>query len=124
MCKGAKEKKSGGGEVDSCGATRGSSGSAFCELCGLKASLYCQADDAYLCTKCDKLVHKANFLALRHIRCFLCNTCQNLTRRYLIGASLEVVLPETINLAEENLPNNNSGHRNCSRTQNSYYKFL
>ncbi|XP_031254505.1 B-box domain protein 30-like [Pistacia vera] len=64
-----------------------------CELCGKRASLYCQADDAFLCRKCDKWVHEANFLALRHIRCFLCNTCQNLTQRYLIGASLEVLLP-------------------------------
>ncbi|OMO99989.1 Zinc finger, B-box [Corchorus olitorius] len=64
-----------------------------CELCNSKAALYCQADDAYLCRKCDKWVHEANFLALRHIRCFLCNSCQNLTQRYLIGASHEVVLP-------------------------------
>lgn len=108
MCKGAEDIKHGGfcrsfppeDGVASNGATRGSA-SAFCELCGLKASLYCQADDAYLCRKCDKWVHKANFLALRHIRCFLCNTCQNLTRRYLIGSSVEVVLPATISLAVE-----------------------
>ncbi|MBA0731206.1 hypothetical protein Golax_000076, partial [Gossypium laxum] len=60
-----------------------------CELCNSRATLYCQADDAYLCRKCDKWVHDANFLAQRHIRCFLCNTCQNLTQRYLIGASHE-----------------------------------
>ena len=98
MCRGTEAKKHGGGfsrsfppeEAASHGATRGSTS---CELCGLQASLYCQADDAYLCRKCDKWVHKANFLALRHIRCFLCNTCQNLTRRYLIGASVEVILP-------------------------------
>ncbi|KAJ0053168.1 hypothetical protein Pint_02076 [Pistacia integerrima] len=71
-----------------------------CELCGKRASLYCQADDAFLCRKCDKWVHEANFLALRHIRCFLCNTCQNLTQRYLIGASLEVLLPTMVSWVE------------------------
>ncbi|KAK5837018.1 hypothetical protein PVK06_012826 [Gossypium arboreum] len=39
-----------------------------CELCNSRATLYCQADDAYLCRKCDKWVHDANFLAQRHIR--------------------------------------------------------
>ncbi|RDX61830.1 B-box domain protein 30, partial [Mucuna pruriens] len=87
------------------------SAATCCELCGLQASLYCQADEAYLCRKCDKRVHEANFLALRHIRCFLCNTCQNLTRRYLIGASLEVVLPANINWTIGNLPNNRGTYR-------------
>ncbi|XVE49769.1 hypothetical protein DITRI_Ditri01bG0108100 [Diplodiscus trichospermus] len=44
------------------------SGLVNCELCNSRASLYCQADDAYLCRKCDRWVHEANFLALRHIR--------------------------------------------------------
>ncbi|KAK7261064.1 hypothetical protein RIF29_27367 [Crotalaria pallida] len=132
MCKGAEEKKHGGscksfqpkeGGGASPGPTRGS---RCCELCGLNASLYCQADDAYLCRKCDKRVHEANFLALRHIRCFLCNTCQNLTRRYLIGASLEVVLPANVSWAIGNLPNNSSrsNNRKCSRMHNSTYHFL
>ncbi|BAT92191.1 hypothetical protein LR48_Vigan05g158600 [Vigna angularis] len=82
-----------------------------CELCGLEASLYCEADDAYLCRRCDRKVHGANFLALRHIRCFLCNTCGNLSRRYLIGESVEVVLPPNINWVTGNLPDN----RKCSR---------
>ncbi|KAF6162999.1 hypothetical protein GIB67_021148 [Kingdonia uniflora] len=56
-----------------------------CELCSSRASLYCEADDAFLCRRCDRIVHGANFLALRHIRCFLCGTCQNLTRKYLTG---------------------------------------
>ncbi|KAE9587887.1 putative transcription factor interactor and regulator Znf-B family [Lupinus albus] len=113
MCKGAEEKKHGG----SCRSFQptlpaATTGFRCCELCGLDASLYCQADDAYLCPKCDKRVHEANFLALRHIRCFLCNTCQNLTRRYLIGASFEVLLP------------NNSNNRKCSRMHNITYHFL
>ncbi|KAH7576789.1 hypothetical protein ACOSQ2_002615 [Xanthoceras sorbifolium] len=77
-----------------------SSGFVSCELCGSRASLYCQADDAFLCRKCDKWVHEANFLALRHIRCFLCNSCQNLTRRYLVGVSVEVNLPTILRWME------------------------
>ncbi|KAK8529657.1 hypothetical protein V6N13_102564 [Hibiscus sabdariffa] len=81
-----------------------SSGLVSCELCNSRASLYCQADDAYLCRKCDKWVHQANFLALRHIRCFLCNTCQSPTQRYLMGASQEAVLPTMVS---------SSGRRQC-----------
>ncbi|CAL0324275.1 unnamed protein product [Lupinus luteus] len=108
MCKGAEEKKH--------GASCRTRGFRCCELCGLDASLYCQADDAYLCRKCDKRVHEANFVALRHIRCFLCNTCQNLTTRYLIGASLEVLLPLNVS--------NNSNNRKCSTVHNITYQFL
>ncbi|KAL2331812.1 hypothetical protein Fmac_019393 [Flemingia macrophylla] len=118
MCKGAEgEKKHGlcSSFVHKEGATRGVT---CCELCGLEASLYCQADDAYLCRKCDEKVHGANFLALRHIRCFLCNTCQNLTRRYLIGASLEVVLPADINWTIGNLPNNRGTYIKFSKMHN------
>lgn len=122
MCKGAEASKHGDfcnnfppKESDSPGSTRSSK---CCELCGLEASLYCQADDAYLCKKCDKWVHGANILAFRHIRCFLCNKCQNLTRRYLIGASIELVLPANISWALGNLPNNSS-KRKCSRLHHS-----
>ncbi|KAG6572307.1 B-box domain protein 30, partial [Cucurbita argyrosperma subsp. argyrosperma] len=82
-----------------------------CELCGSRASLYCQADEAYLCQKCDKMVHSANFLALRHVRCLLCNTCQRATRRYLLGASMEVVLPSIVSssLMERNFQNYHCG---------------
>ncbi|KAK4255372.1 hypothetical protein QN277_008380 [Acacia crassicarpa] len=115
MCKGAEEEKHGGfcrshlrpaedDDATSHGETRGS---IPCELCGLRASLYCLADKAYLCRKCDKWVHKANFLAFRHVRCFLCNTCQNLSRRYLIGASVEVTVPTNIGRLE-------GRDRNCS----------
>lgn len=107
MCKGQGEGKLGGvcglpGHQDdvSPDAAAATTGSVPCELCGSRASLYCQADDAFLCRKCDKWVHGANFLARRHIRCFLCNSCQNLTQRYLIGASLEVVLPTMVSSTE------------------------
>ncbi|KAI4334080.1 hypothetical protein L6164_018816 [Bauhinia variegata] len=121
MCKGAEEGKHASfcksfrpeEEFASHGTTRGS---VSCELCGLKASLYCQADDAYLCRKCDKLVHKANFLALRHVRSFLCKTCQNLTQRYLIGDTVEFFLPAIFSWAGGSLPNT-STERKCSRMQ-------
>ncbi|KAH1098660.1 hypothetical protein J1N35_015581 [Gossypium stocksii] len=64
MCKGLEQ---GGSRSSSCLKQGFSSGLVNCELCNSRASLYCQADDAYLCRKCDKWVHQANFLALRHI---------------------------------------------------------
>ncbi|GKV11496.1 hypothetical protein SLEP1_g22753 [Rubroshorea leprosula] len=81
MCRGFPEGNRG---ISSC-LKQGTSSSLLpslvrCELCNSRASLYCPADDAFLCRKCDRWVHQANFLALRHIRCFLCNSCQNLTR--------------------------------------------
>ncbi|XAR55411.1 hypothetical protein NMG60_11035472 [Bertholletia excelsa] len=82
MCRGREAKPS-----------HGDSLRPRCEICNSPASLYCQADDAFLCRKCDKWVHGANFLAQRHIRCLLCDTCQGLTQRYLIRTALEVVLP-------------------------------
>ncbi|KAJ7981322.1 Zinc finger, B-box [Quillaja saponaria] len=130
MCKGAEEEKSSGGgrlcrsfipeEIASHDANRGI---VLCELCSSQASLYCQADDAFLCRKCDRSVHNANFLALRHIRCFLCNTCQNLTQSYLIGASVEVVLPTLVSWAEGSLYKK-STQKNCSRELKRPFLFL
>ncbi|KAI3718438.1 hypothetical protein L6452_19309 [Arctium lappa] len=73
-----------------------STSSISCELCNSNASLYCQADDAFLCRKCDKYVHGANFLAHRHIRCLLCTSCSRSTHRYLVGMSLVVQLPSIV----------------------------
>ncbi|KAE8654803.1 hypothetical protein F3Y22_tig00117040pilonHSYRG00014 [Hibiscus syriacus] len=97
MCRGLQQD---GNNSLSCPKQGLSSRLVNCELCNSRASLYCQADDAYLCRKCDQWVHQANFLALRHIRCFLCNTCQSLSQRYLIGASQEVVLPTMASSSE------------------------
>ncbi|GAV81311.1 zf-B_box domain-containing protein [Cephalotus follicularis] len=97
MCRGIEERNQGAGFCSKDDATNCW---VCCELCGSKAILYCQADDAFLCRKCDKRVHGANFLAYRHIRCLLCNTCQNLTQRYLLGASLVVLLPTIVGLSE------------------------
>lgn len=128
MCKGVEGKKLGGScrslppeGNSSFAATRGCS--ASCELCGLQASLYCPADDAYLCRKCDEWVHRANFLALRHVRCFLCKTCQNLTHRYLIGISAEILLPVRWIVQKQNLPNSTTDEF-CSRTIKRPFIFL
>ncbi|XP_022989503.1 B-box domain protein 30-like [Cucurbita maxima] len=79
-----------------------------CELCGSRASMYCQADEAYLCGKCDKSVHGANFLAQRHVRCLLCSPCQSHSQRYLLGTSMEmeILLPSIVrSLVERNYRN-------------------
>ncbi|XP_060959408.1 B-box domain protein 30 [Cannabis sativa] len=96
MCRGLEESNRGSNFVARSSSTDDDTCSVVCELCSSAASVYCQADDAYLCRKCDTWVHGANFLARRHIRCFLCNTCHKLTKRYLIGASVEMVLPTLV----------------------------
>ncbi|XP_009784245.1 B-box domain protein 31 [Nicotiana tabacum] len=73
----------------------------YCELCSSEASVYCQADNAYLCRKCDRWVHGANFLAQRHVRCFLCNVCRSLTRRFLVGTSSEVIILPSVASLEQ-----------------------
>ncbi|KAF8008091.1 hypothetical protein BT93_K1927 [Corymbia citriodora subsp. variegata] len=100
MCRGiGGESGSPGGfflkEESACKSPPGKAAVA-CELCGSRACLYCQADDAYLCRQCDRWVHGANFLAQRHIRCLLCSSCQKLTQRYVLGPSLVVVLPSMV----------------------------
>ncbi|GAB4825126.1 zinc finger [Ancistrocladus abbreviatus] len=92
MCQGRRQ----GSQDGSLSAHASSMDALPCELCGSEATVYCQADDAYLCRKCDQWVHGANFLANRHIRCLLCATCQRFTQRYLIGSSAEVMLPTIV----------------------------
>ncbi|PPD68770.1 hypothetical protein GOBAR_DD34352 [Gossypium barbadense] len=50
-----------------------------CELCKLAATTSCESDQASLCWDCDAVVHGANFLVARHVRCLLCHACQSLT---------------------------------------------
>ncbi|KAJ6371915.1 hypothetical protein OIU77_002268 [Salix suchowensis] len=94
MCRGIQERKNQGGSCNKNDAVSRNPTSRLvcCELCGSRATLYCEADHAFLCRKCDRWVHGANFLALRHVRNILCNTCQNLTQRCLVGASTEVMI--------------------------------
>ncbi|KAI8012039.1 B-box domain protein 31 [Camellia lanceoleosa] len=128
MCKGREEDPSQGGfrrseiqkEAVSAHATQPS---VACELCESQASLYCHADNAFLCRKCDKWVHGANFIAKRHIRCFLCNTCRGLTQRYLIGSSSEVLLPTVVSWGERNRCNSNVKTK-CSKTLKRPFVFV
>ncbi|BFG29354.1 hypothetical protein CerSpe_156280 [Prunus speciosa] len=50
-----------------------------CELCGLRARIHCEADQAKLCWDCDEKVHGANFLVAKHPRSLLCHGCQSPT---------------------------------------------
>lgn len=128
MCRGVEEGNHGhGGCQRSPVAEKGGvsvADAVMCELCNSKASLYCQADDAYLCRKCDKWVHGANFLALRHIRCILCNVCQNLTQKYLMGTSTEVLLPTIITCTKANDCNNGNLNTCCSVMLKRPFLFL
>ncbi|KAG6589180.1 B-box domain protein 31, partial [Cucurbita argyrosperma subsp. argyrosperma] len=114
MCKGVEQEEPPQPAVeqrrrtDKTTAAGGGGEPVACELCGSRASMYCQADEAYLCGKCDKSVHGANFLAQRHVRCLLCSTCQSHTQRYLLGASMEmeILLPSIVrSLVERNYRN-------------------
>lgn len=87
-----------------------------CELCGSRASLFCQADNAFLCKKCDKWVHGANFLAQRHIRCLLCSTCQGLTQRYIVGASFKLLLPGVVSWGEGRSRCDSNAETKCLKT--------
>lgn len=87
-----------------------------CELCGSQASLFCQADNAFLCKKCDKWVHGANFLAQRHIRCLLCSTCKGLTQRYIVGASFKLLLPGVVSWGEGRSRCDSNAETKCLKT--------
>ncbi|KFK23131.1 hypothetical protein AALP_AAs61551U000500 [Arabis alpina] len=93
MCRAIKEEerrqsKHDGGCTDRVGAP------VSCELCGDNAAVYCEADTAFLCRKCDQWVHSANFLAQRHVRHVICTVCRRFTRRCYVGENYDIVLPE------------------------------
>ncbi|XP_019158848.1 PREDICTED: B-box domain protein 30-like [Ipomoea nil] len=120
MCKGR-------GDPESCRrlSPPAAVGRVSCELCDSEASLYCQADDAFLCRKCDGWVHGANFLAQRHIRCLLCGVCRSLTQRYLIGTSVQVVLPTIVSSPERSSSCNSrveGSHENSNKTLSTTLK--
>lgn len=50
-----------------------------CELCGLRARMHCESDQASLCWDCDEKVHGANFLVAKHTRSLLCHVCHSPT---------------------------------------------
>ncbi|CAA7030251.1 unnamed protein product [Microthlaspi erraticum] len=93
MCRGVNEEESRSVDGGCRSICMRPSVSVRCELCGGDASVFCEADSAFLCRKCDRWVHGANFLAWRHVRRVLCSSCQKLTRRCLVGEDFHVVLP-------------------------------
>ena len=51
-------------------------GPISCEYCGRgRATIYCPSDSARLCLSCDRQIHAANNLSLRHHRTLLCDGC-------------------------------------------------
>lgn len=47
-----------------------------CDYCSEgRATVYCKADSARLCLSCDRHVHSANALSVRHVRTLLCDGC-------------------------------------------------
>ncbi|PSS05798.1 B-box domain protein [Actinidia chinensis var. chinensis] len=128
MCRGREEGQNRGGFRSSEAPREAVSahdrhGTVACELCESPASVYCQADEAFLCRKCDKWVHGANFLAQRHIRCLLCSSCHGLTQRYLIGTSTEVLLPTIVSTGERGQCSSDA-QTECSRTLKMPFLFL
>ncbi|XP_010510772.1 PREDICTED: B-box domain protein 31-like [Camelina sativa] len=107
MCRGLNEEESrrrsdggGGGCRNLCTTP---SVPVRCELCSGDAYVFCEADSAFLCRKCDRWVHGANFLAWRHVRRVLCTSCQKLTRRCLVGDhDIHVVLTSATTTLEDN----------------------
>ncbi|CAL9225465.1 unnamed protein product [Arabidopsis halleri] len=101
MCKGVEKKEERRSDDGGCQrlCTEGPRAPVRCELCGENATVYCEADAASLCRKCDRWVHSANFLARRHLRRVICTTCQKLTRQCLVGDNFNVVLPEIRTMA-------------------------
>ncbi|KAJ6823678.1 zinc finger protein CONSTANS-LIKE 14-like [Iris pallida] len=48
----------------------------LCDYCtGSTAVIYCRADSARLCLACDRHVHSANALSLKHVRSHVCDSC-------------------------------------------------
>lgn len=125
MCRGAEEERGHGGlqRPENHKEHVSSHDTVACALCGSPASLHCQADNAFLCRKCDKWVHGANFLAQRHVRCFLCNSCQGLTHRHLIATSTEVLLPVIMSRGKKSRCDINV-QAECSTTPEMPFLFL
>ncbi|KAF4366618.1 hypothetical protein F8388_004282 [Cannabis sativa] len=61
------------------------------ELCGLRARMYCESDQASLCWDCDEKVHGANFLVSKYSRSLLYHVCNFPTPWMASGAKLPTV---------------------------------
>ncbi|XP_057728237.1 NAD-dependent protein deacetylase HST1-like [Arachis stenosperma] len=62
----------------------------LCALCGKRAQMLCESDQAKLCWDCDRTVHGANFLVAKHVRVLLCRHCHLPTPWKASGPSLTV----------------------------------
>ncbi|XP_039146058.1 zinc finger protein CONSTANS-LIKE 2 [Dioscorea cayenensis subsp. rotundata] len=59
------------------GAESGGGWARACDVCrGAPCSVFCRADEAYLCASCDARVHAANRVASRHERVWVCEACE------------------------------------------------
>ncbi|KAJ7948574.1 Zinc finger, B-box [Quillaja saponaria] len=72
-----------------------------CELCGKRARMYCESDQAKLCWDCDEKVHGANFLVEKHSRSLLCHVCQSPTPWNASGPKLT----PTVSICEDCVAN-------------------
>lgn len=49
---------------------------AICIVCEMAAAVYCENDQAYLCSECDHKIHSSNLVASRHVRVKVCELCR------------------------------------------------
>ncbi|XP_071711274.1 zinc finger protein CONSTANS-LIKE 2-like [Rutidosis leptorrhynchoides] len=58
-----------------------------CETCRSSPStIYCEADSAFLCNRCDTTIHVANQLSSRHKRVWVCEACEEAPAAFLCKA--------------------------------------
>ncbi|XP_072960227.1 zinc finger protein CONSTANS-LIKE 13-like [Typha angustifolia] len=65
----------------------------FCDFCSQeKALVYCRADTAKLCLRCDRQVHAANSVSSRHPRSLLCDSCRAAPASVFCASDCNLVL--------------------------------
>lgn len=74
-------------EETSDGNGGGNNWARVCDTCRSAAcTVYCRADSAYLCAKCDSRIHAANRVASRHERVWVCEACESAPAAFLCKA--------------------------------------
>ncbi|KAK8557652.1 hypothetical protein V6N13_008012 [Hibiscus sabdariffa] len=74
-------------EETSVAAGGGNDWARVCDTCRSAAcTVYCRADSAYLCARCDAQVHAANRVASRHERVWVCEACERAPAAFLCKA--------------------------------------
>ncbi|XP_039010141.1 B-box zinc finger protein 32-like [Hibiscus syriacus] len=89
----------------------------LCELCKVEASVYCSADSALLCWKCDHKVHHANFLVARHLRQILCSKCKSSSHNLCKASSEKPNHPMACSTFSSSSSSSSSSH--CLSTSES-----